>query len=223
MYETAQSVGAALGWIGWALSPLSALPLALVLAAALGAPLGAGLATTVSRLAHAVDQVTAFAGRVGQIAGVALVLVIVVVVAQRYVFGISLTKLQESILYLHALVFMLGAAATLSADAHVRVDVIYAGLSARTKAWINLAGAYGFIVPLGVVILRVSRAYVDLAWRVGEGSAEADGLPLVFALKTLIPVFAVLMIAQAGIMAARASLTLAGRPSDPPPAPAAPV
>ena len=61
------------------------------------------------------------------------------------------------------------------------------------------------------LILDTSRSYVGGAWRIMERSRESDGLPLVFLLKTAIPVFAVMMIAQGVSMAAKAALTLADR------------
>jgi TRAP-type mannitol/chloroaromatic compound transport system permease small subunit len=53
---------------------------------------------------------------------------------------------------------------------------------------------------------------VELAWRIGERSAETDGLPLVFLLKTAMPVFAVAMLAAGVAHAGRAALRLRGLP-----------
>ena len=150
----------------------------------------------------------------------ALVIVTVVVVIQRYVFGNSSTKLQESVIYLHSLLFLLSAGATLLHGGHVRVDVIYSKLSDQGKAWTDLFGYYLALVPMGVLILSTSRSYVGGAWRVLESSRESDGLPLVFALKTAIPLFAVLLILQGFAMTARAVLTLCGREAPVPGEPA---
>lgn len=143
----------------------------------------------------------------------ALVLITVTVVIQRYVFGASSTKLQESVIYFHSLLFLLSSAATLLHGGHVRVDILYSKMDERGKAWTDLLGYYLALLPMSVLILITSRSYVGGAWRILEKSRESDGLPLVFLLKTAIPVFAVMMILQGLSMAARAGLRIADRPA----------
>lgn len=150
----------------------------------------------------------------------ALVLITVTVVIQRYVFGNSSTKLQESVIYFHSLLFLLCAASTLLHGGHVRVDIVYTRLGEAGKAWTDLLGYYLALLPMSVLILMTSRSYVGGAWRILERSRESDGLPLVFLLKTAVPVFAVMMILQGLAMAARAALTVAGREAPPTGAPA---
>ena len=132
------------------------------------------------------------------------------VVVQRYVFGYASTKLAESVIYMHAFLFLFASASTLLSDGHVRVDIFYSKMSARGKAWVDLIGTYLALIPMSILILWTSTGYMNSTWRILERSREADGLPLVFALKTAIPLFAVLMIAQGVSMAARAALTIAG-------------
>jgi TRAP-type mannitol/chloroaromatic compound transport system permease small subunit len=126
-----------------------------------------------------------------------LVLVVVTVVIQRYVFGASSAKLQELILYLHASLFMAMAAYAWQLGAHVRVDVLYERLSFKHQAGINLISALLFAGMMMAAIVWTSRGYVGLSWQVLEKSTETSGLPLVFLLKTLIPVTAWLMLIQA--------------------------
>jgi TRAP-type mannitol/chloroaromatic compound transport system permease small subunit len=129
-----------------------------------------------------------------------LVLVIVVVqfalVLARYLFGLGSIWLAETVIYAHAALFLLAAAWTLYAGGHVRVDVFYADASPRTKAIIDLIGAVLLLLPFALVLLWLSWPYVARSWAIFERSQESSGLPLVFALKTLIPVFAVLMALQ---------------------------
>lgn len=135
----------------------------------------------------------------------AMVLLIFLVVVQRYVFNAGSIALQESVTYLHALVFMLAAAWTLSEDGHVRVDIFYRDASVRRKAWVDLLGSLVFLLPFAVFILLGSWDYVGASWAVHEGSREAGGLPLVWVLKSLIPLFAVLLILQ-GLLLVLSSL-----------------
>ena len=118
------------------------------------------------------------------------------VVVLRYLFHSGSIALQESITYLHATLFMLGAAWTLKQDGHVRVDIFYSKQSRRTRAWIDLAGTLLLLFPVCGFILFSSLDYVAASWSVQEGSQEAGGLDAVFLLKTAIPAMAVLLMLQ---------------------------
>ena len=115
------------------------------------------------------------------------------VVILRYFLESGSIALQESVIYFHSLVFMLGLAWTLADDQHVRVDIFYRRWSARTRAWIDLGGSILFLLPICVVLLVTSIPYVADSWSVGETSREAGGLPFIYVLKTLIPVAASLL------------------------------
>ena len=147
--------------------------------------------------------------------GLALVLVTFGVVVLRYLFEIGSIALQESILYLHASIFMLGAAYTLRVDGHVRVDIFYRHFSTRIQALVDLLGALLLLLPVCGFLLWVSWDYAVTAWSLREGSREAGGLPYVYLLKTLIPVTAVLLILQ-GISQALNSLATVLRSEDGP-------
>ena len=123
-------------------------------------------------------------------------LVTFLVVLLRYLFNSGSIAMQESALYLHATLFMLGAAWTLKIDGHVRVDVLYRHFSPHSKAVADLFGTLVFLLPTCGFLLWISLDYVEAAWRVHEGSPEAGGLPFVYLLKTLIPVTALLLIVQ---------------------------
>lgn len=133
------------------------------------------------------------------------------VVVLRYAFGEGSIILQESVMYMHALVFMLGIPYALKADAHVRVDLFYSRLGSRGRALVNLTGHLLALLPVAMVMILYSRNYVSNAWRVGEGSAEVGGIPGIFLLKTLIPVCAVLLIVQGIAEIGRCLATLRNR------------
>ncbi|WP_332874153.1 TRAP transporter small permease subunit [Bowmanella yangjiangensis] len=119
------------------------------------------------------------------------------IVLLRYGFNLGWIAMQESAMYLHAAVFMLGCAHTLKADEHVRVDIFYRNWSAKTRAMIDLAGALLLLLPVNIFIFFMSWDYVATSWRLLEDSPEAGGLPLVFLLKSLIPLFCLTMSLQA--------------------------
>ena len=150
-----------------------------------------------SRLANGIDWLNDRIGR--GIAWVALLMVLVqfTVVIMRYVFAIGFIPMQESIWYMHGILFMVGAGYTLLHDGHVRVDIIYREASVRKKAWVDMLGSIIFLAPIGLLTLWLSSSYVINSWRTFEGSTEISGLPLIFLLKTVIWVFAGLLGLQA--------------------------
>jgi TRAP-type mannitol/chloroaromatic compound transport system permease small subunit len=127
------------------------------------------------------------------------------------IFGWASTKMDESAKYLHATAIMLGASATLLANEHVRVDVLYARMNPTTRSVVDFCGFYLLLLPLMLAILWESLSTVGFSWAIFEGSPDADGLRGEFLLKTLIPVFALLMIAQGTAIATRAALSLRGK------------
>ena len=127
---------------------------------------------------------------------IAMVLLESIIVMLRYGFDIGFIALQESVTYMHAAVFLLGAAYTLKDDEHVRVDIFYRRFSDSQRAWVNLIGTLILLVPLTLFILWTSYPYVAQAWSIKEASADAGGIPAIYLLKTLIPVFAVLLLLQ---------------------------
>ena len=106
-----------------------------------------------------------------------MVLVTFVVVVMRYVFDAGFIWLQESVVWMHAFVFMMGAAYTLQQENHVRVDIFYREMSASRKAWIDLLGVAVFLLPLCVLLAWKSFDFVAMSWRLQEASRESGGLP----------------------------------------------
>lgn len=157
-----------------------------------------------------VEWVSDAAERAAQGLLVVLTLAVGATVILRYVFGVSFTGLSEGALYAHALAFLLAAPAALGRDGHVRVDVFYARFSPRRKALVNLLAYVVFAAPMLLAILHFSGPYVAQSWRIGERSVETDGLPILFLVKTAIPMFAVLLLAQWVAEASRAAALLRG-------------
>ena len=126
-----------------------------------------------------------------------MALLTVLVVVLRYGFGIGAIAAQESVIYLHGTLFMLGASCTLQMGGHVRVDVLYQQFSARARAWIDALGHVIFTLPLCALVGFSSQDYVVESWVARETSPEPGGIPAVFILKTLLPVMAMLLALQA--------------------------
>lgn len=164
-------------------------------------------------------NITAFNSRIGQgVAWLTLAMAVAYfsVVVLRYLFSAGSIALQESVTYMHAMVFMLAAAWTLSVDGHVRVDIFYSRWSKRHKDWADLAGSLLFLLPVSIFILLASYGFVTESWRVQETSAQPGGLAYVYLLKTLILVMAVQLILQALAQAVTIACRLCGSLSETP-------
>jgi TRAP-type mannitol/chloroaromatic compound transport system permease small subunit len=169
------------------------------------------LARCLAAGAGGIDRLVAAIGRAAMWLSLWLVLVQFAVVMMRYALGIGSIWLSESIIYAHAALFMLAAAWTLQVNGHVRVDVFYSAVSPRTKAMIDLLGALFLLLPFMALIVWFSVPYAARSWSILERSREASGLPFVYLLKSIIPLFAALMALQGISQALHAARSLAGR------------
>jgi TRAP-type mannitol/chloroaromatic compound transport system permease small subunit len=158
--------------------------------------------------ADRVDRLNAAIGRGAAWLALVIVALQFVLVVARYALSLGSIWLTETVLYAHAALFLLAAAWTLQTGGHVRVDIFYADAGPRTRAWIDLIGSLFLLLPFVLVLLWLSWPYAARSWAVLERSQEASGLPLVFVLKTLIPLFAVMMALQGAAQAVRAALAL---------------
>lgn len=132
------------------------------------------------------------------------------IVVMRYAFSLHSVVMQESVMYMHAAVFMLGAAWTLRHDGHVRVDIFYRKLSARGRAWIDLLGTLLLLFPVTLYIAISSFGYVSSSWAILERSPDG-GIPAVFLLKSLILVMMALLMLQGVAQVIRQVLILRGK------------
>jgi TRAP-type mannitol/chloroaromatic compound transport system permease small subunit len=167
-------------------------------------------------IARDINRLNEWIGRAIAWLTLAMVVVTFTVVLFRYLFNTGWIAMQESITYMHALVFMLGAAYTLRHDGHVRVDIFYQRFGSRGRAWVDLLGTLLLLLPFMLFIAWVSWEYVAISWELEEGSREAGGLPGVYLLKTAIPLMALSVLLQGGALALRATLVLLGHEEEAP-------
>ncbi len=150
-------------------------------------------------LAESGSAASALTGRIGRaVSWLTLLMVLLTfgIVILRYGMNQGWIWLQESVTYLHALVFMTAAAWTFQTDDHVRVDIFYRDRSDRHKAWVNLLGTLVFLAPFSIFLILIGWDYVAASWATKEGSREAGGLPLVYLLKSLILIMPALLLLQ---------------------------
>ena len=125
-----------------------------------------------------------------------MVCVTFLVVVLRYAFNFGSIAMQESITYMHALVFMLGIAYTLRHDAHVRVDIFYQRCSLKTRAWIDILGVLFLLWPVTIFMMWSSWGYIVDSWTIKESSSNSGGLPGIYLIKSTIIVSAALILLQ---------------------------
>ncbi len=128
-------------------------------------------------LVRAIDALNEHIGRVVSWFALIMVLMQFTVVLLRYVFGLGFIPMQESILFMHSLLFLVGAGYTLLHDGHVRVDIFYGSASAEKKARVNFVGVFIFLWPLCAAMTWHALTFVGQSVRVWEGSPEGTFMP----------------------------------------------
>lgn len=159
------------------------------------------------------DRLSIFLGKASAWLTLFMVIVTFIVVVMRYVFDAGLIWLQESVVWMHAFVFMVGAAYTLQQEEHVRVDIFYRSMSSRQRAWTDLIGVVVFLLPLCIFLAWKSIDFVAVSWKLRETSRESGGLgyPLVPLLKSILVVMPVVVGLQGVAMLLRCIRTLRTR------------
>ncbi|HYM02289.1 MAG TPA: TRAP transporter small permease subunit [Stellaceae bacterium] len=113
----------------------------------------------------------------------------------RYIFDRSSNAWLELQWYLFSAVFLLGAGYTLLHNQHVRIDIIIGRLSPRSRAWIDLLGGIFFLLPMAILIMRLSWPQFIESFMRNEYSADAGGL-LRWPARLLVPVGFFLLVLQ---------------------------
>ena len=127
-----------------------------------------------------------------------MVLVTFLIVILRKFFDSGFIWMQESLVWMHAAVFMLGAAYTLQLEEHVRVDIFYRDMSERRRAWVDFLGVLLFVFPLCIFLVGAAFGYASASWSLHEVSLNAGGLPYpaIPLLKTLLIIMPVAVALQ---------------------------
>jgi TRAP-type mannitol/chloroaromatic compound transport system permease small subunit len=147
-------------------------------------------------LSRVVDAVNDRVGRSVRLLTLLLVLVTTADVVMRYLFRTSFVFVQEAEWHIFAVLFLLAAGYAHLKKDHVRVDIIYAQQSDRTKAVTNLIGGLLFLFPTCFLLIYSSIPFVVASVGVLEGSPDPGGLPGRFVLKAVIPVGFLLLALQ---------------------------
>ncbi len=148
------------------------------------------------RISRICDNINEIIGKVVRWLALALVIMMAINVATRYLFAIGLPWQQELVRYFHAVLFLLAMGYTLKYEGHVRVDVLYQHYSPTRRAWVNLFGTLFLLFPVAFSFIYFSWDYVLSSWAIHEGSSEYRGMPGVFLLKSCIWLGAITLFIQ---------------------------
>ena len=162
------------------------------------------------RAAHILESVNRAVGKTVRWAALVMLVVQFGAVVLRYVFGTNSIFVNETVLYLNAGFFMLGAGYTLLLDGHVRVDIFYGEASARRKAWTDLLGTLVFLFPAMGALAWYTWGSTMNSWAILEGPISVGGVPASFLLKSLIPAFCLLIAIQGLALVLRCLATILG-------------
>ena len=148
-------------------------------------------------LSSTISYINKIAGFICAIIVVLMSLNVFLVVVLRYLFGISFIWMQETYVWMHAYIFMLGAGYTYLNDDHVRIDIIYRSSSKLYKALVDSIGIIFLLLPFLYLIWNFSFPFVYKSWQMNEISREAVGLSMLYLLKLAILLFVALLSIQA--------------------------
>jgi TRAP-type mannitol/chloroaromatic compound transport system permease small subunit len=117
-------------------------------------------------------------------------------VAARYAFNAPTIWAYDVTYMFFGAQFMLAASYTLLKGAHIRTDVFYARWSPRTRATIDTVSYVFFFFPGMLFIFYAGAGEAWQAWQIGERSDWTPWRPVIYPLKAVIPLTAVLMLLQ---------------------------
>lgn len=116
--------------------------------------------------------------------------------AIRTVYSRNVNAMNDSIQYVHAIIFMVGVSYAMKSGDHVRIDILYRNMKPRTRAWVNILGMILLYYPTFLFIFFMSWRYVFNSWAIMESSSRPGGLPFLYILKTFLLIMPVLMMLQ---------------------------
>lgn len=156
------------------------------------------------------DRISHFSGRLTAWLTLLMVIATAVIVVMRYVFDAGLIWLQESVIWMHATVFMVGAAYTLFHEEHVRVDIFYRSMTERRRAITDFLGVVVFLMPLCIFLAFKAYDFAAVSWSIHESSREPGGLPypMIPILKSMVMVMPIAVALQGISLLLRSLATL---------------
>jgi TRAP-type mannitol/chloroaromatic compound transport system permease small subunit len=168
---------------------------------------GAGAA---GALRAGIERFVDFTGVATAWISLVIVVLMAINVLLRYLFSVGSVWSQELEWHLLVPLVLFGMSYALRHGDHVRVDIVYAKFSERTKTAVDLASAL-LTAAISVIVIWLSLHYVQQAYVIDEGSPDPGGIPHRYIIKALIPVGFAVLFAQSIAVAIGCVEKLRGR------------
>jgi len=149
--------------------------------------------STSQPISDALDKVNRIIGNITSWSCLVMAIIATILVIARNLNNWGNIAAQESLLYFHSVMFLLCLSYAALNDGHVRVDIFYQRFQATHRAWVDIFGNIIFLMPFALFLLFTSWPYAQQSWTILEGSSSANGLDLVYILKSFIPISAILL------------------------------
>ncbi|MGH1429803.1 MAG: TRAP transporter small permease subunit [Neptuniibacter sp.] len=167
------------------------------------------------RLEQVINSFSDLLGKISAVLFVIMLFNVFIDVVMRYVFNDVSIGMQELEWHLYAAVFLLGVPFTLKAGGHVRVDLIYERLSAKTKAVIDMLGCLILLFPFCALVGWYGIDFARESFELGEMSGDPGGLPYRWIIKSVIPfAFFAMLISGIGFFLKSLNIFLGIRPEE---------
>ncbi|MGV3634101.1 MAG: TRAP transporter small permease subunit [Pseudorhodoplanes sp.] len=144
----------------------------------------------------------------------ATVLICFATVYLRYAMHIGLIWLQELYAWTHVAAITMGAGYVLLKGGFVRVDLLYAHMSKRGKAWVDLLGTVFLMAPFLVMMAISGWSFFRTSLMMNEASQQDTGLPWLWLLKATLLAFVFAVALQGVSIVARSLATILSPKAD---------
>jgi TRAP-type mannitol/chloroaromatic compound transport system permease small subunit len=138
------------------------------------------------KLARVIDSVTRGITEAANVLCYVLVIAIVYDVTMRYVFSAPTMWAVDVAVMSAGTIYVIGWSYAQLDRSHLKVDVIYAYLSPRGKAILNVLGTLLVILPFTAMLTNVSWDWAWRAWVINEKKIETLWYPPVAPYRTVI-------------------------------------
>lgn len=169
-----------------------------------------GWVRTSARVVNVIDFICRWSGYLVAWAALATVILCFATVYLRYVVGTGQVWLQESYIWTHVAVIVLGAGYTMMTGGFVRVDVFYSRWSTRKRALSDLAMTLLLLVPFLIVFGTAVWTFWTSSYASDEGSLNPGGMGNLWLLKATLLGFVLLIGLQGLAFVLRGLMVLAG-------------
>jgi TRAP-type mannitol/chloroaromatic compound transport system permease small subunit len=166
----------------------------------------------VDRVVAAIDRVSTATGWLAGWLIVPMTLAVAYEVAARYAFNAPTIWAYDVTYMLYGAQFMLAAAYTLLKGGHIRTDVFYERWSPATRARIDVISYVFFFFPGMLFVLYAGAGEAWHSWLIGERSDWTPWRPILYPLKAVIPLTALLLVLQGLSELIKCVRVIRGRP-----------